>query len=364
VKHTLRFGFVAIGLVLACSSEKVPVGADDAGTGGSGGREPGAQCQTNAECLSQVCLSGVCTTPACTDGRKNGSETDIDCGGPSCAPCANGKACQVAADCSDGACTAGICQTSTCAPGHQDCNHDPTDGCEADVATDANNCGACGVACSAAHAASACVAGSCTVQACDAGYGDCDGNGADGCETNLGTDVNNCGACATECDAGRTCSDGLCGGGAPTCSDGVLDGTETDIDCGGSCPACLVGQVCLVAVDCTSGVCSTGHCQPAPCSGSNRDCNGVAADGCEAVTATDVQNCGACGVSCSMANATPVCVLGACRVQQCDAGFGNCDANDANGCEVNLGTDVNNCGACANVCNSGQSCNAGRCGPG
>ena len=40
------------------------------------------------------------------------------------------------------------------------------------------------------------------------------------------------------------------------CADSAKDGDETDIDCGGSCPAkCLGGQKCREAVDCLSGEC-------------------------------------------------------------------------------------------------------------
>src|SRR5437773_4373126 len=35
-----------------------------------------------------------------------------------------------------------------CASGSADCNNNPNDGCETSVASDANNCGGCGVACS------------------------------------------------------------------------------------------------------------------------------------------------------------------------------------------------------------------------
>jgi hypothetical protein len=43
---------------------------------------------------------------------------------------------------------------------------------------------------------------------------------------------------------------------APTCGDGVKNEDETDVDCGGSCPACPTGKTCKVAGDCTGGVCS------------------------------------------------------------------------------------------------------------
>ena len=47
--------------------------------------------------------------PTCTDGVKNGTETDIDCGG-SCPECANGKACQGAGDCASGKCVSQVCR--------------------------------------------------------------------------------------------------------------------------------------------------------------------------------------------------------------------------------------------------------------
>jgi cellulase/cellobiase CelA1 len=49
----------------------------------------------------------------------------------------------------------------------------------------------------------------------------------------------------------------------PTCTDGVKNGTETAIDCGGSCGKCANGQTCSVAADCTSATCTTGVCQAA-----------------------------------------------------------------------------------------------------
>jgi hypothetical protein len=49
-----------------------------------------------------------------------------------------------------------------------------------------------------------------------------------------------------------------------TCRDGVRDGDETAVDCGGSCSGCDVGGTCLVAADCLSGLCESGTCkQPA-----------------------------------------------------------------------------------------------------
>ena len=46
-----------------------------------------------------------------------------------------------------------------------------------------------------------------------------------------------------------------------TCSDGILNGVETSVDCGGGlCPACLSGQVCAIDADCSSNNCVQGTC--------------------------------------------------------------------------------------------------------
>jgi hypothetical protein len=48
-----------------------------------------------------------------------------------------------------------------------------------------------------------------------------------------------------------------------TCNDGVRDGDETDIDCGGAvCPACGLGGSCMVDGDCASNGCANGACEP------------------------------------------------------------------------------------------------------
>ena len=52
--------------------------------------------------------------------------------------------------------------------------------------------------------------------------------------------------------------------GPGSCTNAMLDGNETAIDCGGDCPACEDGEACLDASDCKSGVCDE-TCQPAAC---------------------------------------------------------------------------------------------------
>jgi hypothetical protein len=43
-----------------------------------------------------------------------------------------------------------------------------------------------------------------------------------------------------------------------TSTDGLKNGTETDVDCGGGAPKCIFGKTCSVAGDCSSAACSAG----------------------------------------------------------------------------------------------------------
>jgi hypothetical protein len=45
----------------------------------------------------------------CDDRLINGPETDIDCGGTQCRPCAEGQACRKNEDCAEGECEGGRC---------------------------------------------------------------------------------------------------------------------------------------------------------------------------------------------------------------------------------------------------------------
>lgn len=49
------------------------------------------------------------TCTGCNDLLQNGGETDVDCGGEVCLPCADGRACHAASDCQSGRCLGEIC---------------------------------------------------------------------------------------------------------------------------------------------------------------------------------------------------------------------------------------------------------------
>jgi hypothetical protein len=74
------------------------------------------------------------------------------------------------------------------------------------------NCGACGVVVpTRPNASPVCHSGAAALR-CNPGFGDCDGNAANGCEAAL-TDVTRCGACGVACAGGQSCIGGRCAAG-------------------------------------------------------------------------------------------------------------------------------------------------------
>jgi hypothetical protein len=141
---------------------------------------------------------------------------------------------------------------------------------------------------------------------------------------------------------------------APTCNDGIQNGNETGVDCGGSCPACQLGQGCSTNTDCqATTTCSGGTCV---CAAGQSDCNGLLGDGCEVNTASDPNNCGACGSVCSLPNANSGCTAAQCTIASCNTGYTDCDGLTGDGCEINTTGDNNNCGFCGLTCPFPQNC--------
>jgi len=166
------------------------------------------QCNFSADCAGGgPCSSGKCVPPECGDASKNGDESDIDCGGPVCAPCGTGKSCGAHADCESKVCIAGTCQEATCGDATQNAD-------ETDV--------------------------------------DCGGPTCDDCADGKG------------CLQAGDCVSNVCMGGqcqVPKCDDGVQNGGESDVDCGGpNCGGCSPGETCSVHADCLSEACIGGKC--------------------------------------------------------------------------------------------------------
>jgi len=105
--------------------------------------------------------------------------------------------------------------------------------------------------------------------------------------------------------------------------------------------------------------CMSGSCQVVSCFATFGNCNPDQADGCETSLLTN-SNCGGCGASCAPANGTGSCPSGVCVVTGCDAGFDDCDMMDGNGCETSLATSAD-CGMCDVMCSGGQVCRMGSC---
>ncbi|HZF47717.1 MAG TPA: hypothetical protein VE093_03650, partial [Polyangiaceae bacterium] len=119
-----------------------------------------------AECMApDICQNGMCNLPTCANVMKDGTETDIDCGGPDCSPCATNKNCMVPSDCISTVCTSGKCQAATC-------TDTVKNGTETDV-----DCG--GASCPGCAEGQVCLANSdCASGNCFAGF--CGPSGAGG----------------------------------------------------------------------------------------------------------------------------------------------------------------------------------------
>lgn len=94
------------------------------------------------------------------------------------------------------------------------------------------------------------------------------------------------------CDGAGSCvecvANGDCSGTNPvcennkciSCSDGIKNGTEISIDCGGSsCAPCGPGTACSSDTDCLDNNCVDGFCCDASCTGICKSCNQTGKEG-------------------------------------------------------------------------------------
>ena len=250
----------------------------------------GTPCQENG---GAVCDSdGGCTANHCSDGVQDADETDVDCGGSCallgkrCKYSPSQQKCHTGGDCESGVCGAQLsvgtggangvdggsgnggagggsgidaggsgvllCQPPSC-----------SDGVKNGDETDVDCGGSCGPTCRHSEPQQKClvpgdcISGTCSESAPGGGTGGSGGGGSGGSSAMGGAGSGgSSGGSGGGIDAG---AGGLLWCQPPSCSDGVKNGDETDVDCGGSCgPTCRHSdpqQKCLVPGDCISGVC-------------------------------------------------------------------------------------------------------------
>ncbi len=323
-----------------------------------------AACASDRDCLSGRCSSAPglprrCELAACGDGvRASSGESDVDCGGKCVARCNASQSCAAATDCAPGlGCLGGICTAR--APLGSACTVDAA--CASGLCLASTSGGSCGQPRQTGGACTRgveCASGLCTAKVCLAPTSadkvkngdetdiDCGGTSGRGCAIKKGCEAD--GDCAsglscsrglclkpagTACAAAAECAHGICAGAtgakscraAPACNDGLKNGDETGIDCGGSCAAtglaCASGKGCVRDGDCASGLCmATGLC-------AKSSCTDVRLSGTE----VGVDCGGACGpcptgtlsldaASCASKRLT---VDGRCAAPRCDDGVVN-----------------------------------------
>jgi hypothetical protein len=303
-------------------------------------------------------------TKYCSGQCVSTNQVATGCAQPGCEPCVFDHASVICE-------SSGECAIGSCVNGYEDCDGSSANGCEAALKIDTANCGSCGKPCAFAHATASCAFGACVLGGCDAGWANCDTDPATGCEVQTETDATNCGVCGLGCafpNAQASCVGGVCQLGACltdylNCDSDSVNGCEaygkTDPAHCGSCSVACSSDAGL-AMSCQNGACATTSCATG-----TGDCDGTTANGCETNLNANAANCGSCGYACQFAHASASCVAGICHVASCDAGFGDCDANESNGCETNTGASLLHCGTCANACNplpnAAVGCVAGKC---
>lgn len=221
--------------VLTCTDGKKNLFETDIDCGGTScqGCANGLNCKVSTDCFFNNCEDGKCV--GCTDGIKNAGETDVDCGSTQCTIeaslgvfsldivastfnysgltgpnglCLSPGRCSTGEDCESGNCVDYQCVS---------CFNNAVDGDETDTDCGGENC------------AKRCPTGwSCLVD--------------------------------DDCQSGNYCNDNnyLCTSIGKCNNDSTTNNGESDVDCGGDssgCPRCVDGQICLLDRDCESQLC-------------------------------------------------------------------------------------------------------------
>lgn len=228
------------------------------GTGGGGGQPecnaPGDCPGQDSECAKRTCNQGTCGTMNTAEGTAVAAQTAFDCVEVQCDGMGNAIPAPDDLDIED---DNNDCTADTCSEGLP--VHTPV--------APSTMCGN-GQFCNANAQCVECLIGS------DCASGVCDNNNtcaAAGCGDGIknGTETAiDCGGACPPCATGLACSvnadcvGGSCVGSvcAATCTDGLKNQNETDVDCGGPCSPCALGQTCSIGGDCQLGKCQTNTC--------------------------------------------------------------------------------------------------------
>lgn len=233
---------------------------------------PGISCRSGGDCMSGFCAVrpgngsqlGYCVQDHCSDYVMSADETGLDCGGADCPKCAIGARCKVNTDCVTGFVDGDFCVAATCRDRVKDSGETGVDcggsstcrrcfagqGCAAnsDCAPDAPVCD---------PVAKVCARPMCEDMARNLDETDVDcGGSCEGCAVTKHCEL------TSDCQVGLEChpDDDVCV--MPNCTDARKNGSESDVDCGSSCPTkCAQGQSCNNDVDCAAEApfCSSGH---------------------------------------------------------------------------------------------------------
>jgi hypothetical protein len=149
----------------------------------------------------------------------------------------------------------------------------------------------------------------------------------DPCPTGVCNSMAMCIECIADNDcpnATDTCFNDTC----VSCTDGVQNGDETDVDCGGtSCKKCQ-GDACMDGMECDSAFCADGVCCDTSCTGTCKSCGIDATKGtCTNIPLGMTDDAPLCGGT-DVCNGSGVCKL--MNGQDCNAN-NDCASNNCAG---------------------------------
>jgi len=205
-----------------------------------------------------------------------------------------------------------------------------------------------------------------TPETCDNGVSDGDETGVDcggTCDPCMCDENEDCpgedqicvtGACRDQCE------DTVC---PPTCEDNEQNGDETDTDCGGSCNDCEIGDRCGEGDDCITKVCANEECQPPACDDGEwngveayTDCGGECLDKCDLEEPCKVDD------DCASDTCNEVCVRPHCANDEQDEDETDIDCGGDTGCRRCLvGEGCMENGDCVEGVCDGAECSAPAC---